>query len=86
MSERTGGGTATTTSSERNRRLLGDAGIVMWLRAAPEALNERAFGADHRPWLDTGGEAWLRSTVIQRDPLYASVADVIADTDSRRPG
>ncbi|MDQ2934893.1 MAG: hypothetical protein M3R49_07900 [Chloroflexota bacterium] len=79
------GAAAGTILAERNRRLLGDAGIVVWLRATPGALNERAFGADHRPWLDTGGEAWVRSSVMERNPLYASVADVIADTDGRQP-
>lgn len=79
------GAAAGTILDERNRRLLGHAGVVVWLRARPDVLNERAFGADHRPWLDTGGEVWVRSTVIERNPLYESVADVIADTDGREP-
>jgi shikimate kinase len=74
---------AGTILDEPNRRLLDDAGIVAWLRATPLALNERAFGAEHRPWLDTGGEAWVRSSMAERDPLYASVADLIVDTDGR---
>jgi shikimate kinase len=80
------GAAAGTILDEANRRLLGEAGIVVWLRATPESLNERAFGAEHRPWLDTGGEAWIRSSVVERDPLYGSVADVIVDTDGREPG
>lgn len=37
-----------------------------------------------RPWLETGAEPWVRLPVAERDPLYASVADVTVDTDGRR--
>ncbi len=77
------GAAAGTILDERNRRLLGESGIVVWLHATPDALNERAFGAEHRPWLDTDGQPWVRSTVAERDPLYAGVARVTVDTDGR---
>ena len=76
---------AGTILDEGNRRLLGEKGIVVWLRTAPDVLSQRAFGADHRPWLDTGGEAWVRSNVAERGPLYGAVADLIVDTDGRKP-
>ena len=76
---------AGTILDEPNRRVVRAAGVVVWLRATAESLNERAFGAEHRPWLDSGGKPWVRSTLLERDPLYASVADVIVDTDRREP-
>jgi shikimate kinase len=79
------GAAAGTILDGPNRGLVREAGVVVWLRASPESLSARAFGAEHRPWLETGGEAWVRSTVAVRDPLYASVADVIVDTDRREP-
>jgi shikimate kinase len=43
------------------------------------------MGAEHRPWLDTGGASWIRDAIAERDPLYASVADVVVDTGSSEP-
>ena len=63
-----------------NRERLRAGGVVVWLRATAEALESRAMGAEHRPWLDTGGGSWIRDAVAARDPLYASVADVVIDT------
>lgn len=70
---------------EANRRSLRDGGIVVWLRAAPDVLAERAAGADHRPWLDEDPAAWMSATLAQREPLYAAVADRVVDTDSMPP-
>jgi shikimate kinase len=58
--------------------------IVVWLRASPDTLLRRAAGAQHRPWL-AGGEEWVREQMAIRSPLYASVADVVIDTDGRSP-
>ena len=63
-----------------NRDRLRAGGIVVWLRVDAAAIEARAFGADHRPWLDTGGASWIRDTVAERDPLYASIADIVIDT------
>ena len=79
------GTAAGTILDAGNRRLLSRSGIVVWLRASPGLLAERALGAEHRPWLDTGGEAWIHSSAVERDPLYASVADLVVDTDGRMP-
>lgn len=77
---------AGTILDERNRRLLTRSGTVVWLRASPAVLAERAPGAEHRPWLDAGGEAWIYSSTAERDPLYTSVANLVVDTDGRMPG
>ena len=66
-----------------NRELLRAGGIVVWLRADAAAIESRATGADHRPWLDSGGPRWIRETVSERDPLYESIADVTIDTGTK---
>ena len=77
-------GVAAGTILERlNRERLRAGGIVVWLRADAASLEARAVGADHRPWLDTGGESWMRDAVAERDPLYASVAGIVIDTGVR---
>lgn len=68
-----------------NRKRLAGGGVVVWLRADAAALESRAMGADHRPWLDTGGGSWIRDATVERDPLYASVADIVVDTGSSEP-
>jgi shikimate kinase len=71
---------------ESDRRALRDGGIVVWLRATPDELAERAAGVEHRPWLDGDAGAWMAATVAERGPLYASVADHVIDTDLSAPG
>ena len=80
------GTAAGTILDEHNRQLLTRSGIVVWLRATPAVLGERALGAEHRPWLDTGGEAWILASAAERDPLYGSIADLVVDTRGRMPG
>ena len=63
-----------------HRRELAGAGLVVWLRAPAEVLGVRAAGASHRPWLDADPVGWFRSRNAERDPLYASVADLEVDT------
>lgn len=70
---------------EADREALKDGGIVVWLRAAADALAERAAGADHRPWLDADPVAWMSATLAAREPLYASVADRVVDTGAMPP-
>ena len=76
---------AGTVASHRSRRLLAAAPVV-WLRARPETLHERAVrgGGQHRPWLQRGA-AWFRATAKRRALLYASVADLTIDTDRLTP-
>ena len=49
-------------ADEAVQRTLAHAGLVVWLRAGTSTLAERAFGADHRPWLEDGGVAWIDAT------------------------
>lgn len=74
---------AGTIMSQTSRALLMSP-IVIWLTASPELLFRRAVGGAHRPWLD-GGENWIRDTARERHTLYASVADIVMDTDGRSP-
>ena len=70
---------------ESDRGALRDGGIVVWLRASSDELAQRAAGADHRPWLDGDPRAWMAATAAEREPLYASVADHVVDTDLSAP-
>jgi shikimate kinase len=76
------GAAAGTILDAGNRDRMRDGGIVVWLRADADALEARSVGAEHRPWLDTEGDSWIRATVAVRDPLYASVAEISLDTGS----
>lgn len=69
-----------------NRRDLQAAGVVVWLKAGSSTIQQRATGAPHRAWLDTGGLDWIRDAVAERDPLYASVADLTIEVDRRSSG
>lgn len=74
------GAAAGTILDPANRDRLRTGGIVTWLRADADTLATRAMGAEHRPWIDSGGGSWMRDTTAERDPLYASVADITIDT------
>lgn len=76
---------AGTILEERNRDRMRDGGIVVWLRAAPSVLAERAAGSEHRPWLEGDAASWMREAATERDPLYASAADITLDTTSDPP-
>lgn len=71
---------AGTILEPSSRELLRAGGIVAWLQADAAAIESRAIGAEHRPWLDTGAESWIRNALVERDPLYASVADIVIET------
>lgn len=68
-----------------NRRLVADAGTVVWLRGPLDLLAERAQRQSHRPLLDGGAEAALTRLYEQREPLYAEVADIVVDIGGRTP-
>src|SRR4029077_4377122 len=72
-----------TILNAENRRDLRAAGRVVWLKGSSATIQQRATGAPHRAWLDTGGLAWIREAVAERDPLYASVADLAIEVDRR---
>src|SRR5256885_1272474 len=64
-----------------NRRDLQADAVVIWLKANEATVGRRAMGAAHRPWLDTGGAGWIRAAIAERNPLYASVADLTVEVD-----
>ncbi len=75
---------AGTILGAANRERLRTGGIVVWLRADAAILESRALGSDHRPFLERGGGAWIRDAIAERDPHYASVADIVIDTGVMR--
>lgn len=76
---------AGTILHQPSRRDLRAGGFVVWLRASAATLVARAMDAEHRPFVDTAGAAWIAAVVTEREPLYASVADLIVDTDIATP-
>lgn len=68
-----------------DRERLRAGAIVVWLRASAAVLESRAMGGEHRPWLDASGASWIRDAAATRDSLYASVADLVLDTDAGPP-
>jgi shikimate kinase len=74
----TGGG---AVLSPENRRRLAEHGTVIYLRARPEDLYTRVRHDRNRPLLATADPLRrLRELHAERDPLYASIADVVIDT------
>jgi shikimate kinase len=74
----TGGGAVLL---EENRRRLAARGTVIYLRARPEDLYSRVRNDRNRPLLATADPLRrLRELHAERDPLYASIADVVIDT------
>jgi shikimate kinase len=69
-----------------DRDALRGGGVVIWLRASADELAARAAGAEHRPWLDADPIAWMTAALLEREPLYASVADHVVETDAAAPG
>jgi shikimate kinase len=76
---------AGTVLDPDDRRRIDDAGVVVWLRAPADVLVERAVGAEHRPWLDTDPAGWFAAALSEREPLYASIADLEIDTSRVKP-
>lgn len=69
-----------------NRAALRESGAkVVWLRAAPALLVERALRGDHRPLLDGDAAGTLSRMATERESLYAEVAGESIDVDGRTP-
>ena len=74
----TGGG---AVLSAENRQRLAAHGTVIYLRARPEDLYSRVRHDRSRPLLASADPLRrLRELHAERDPLYASVADLVIDT------
>jgi shikimate kinase len=74
----TGGG---AVLAEENRGRLAEHGTVIYLRARPEDLYSRVRQDRSRPLLATRDPLRrLRELHMQRDPLYAAIADLVIDS------
>ncbi len=69
-----------------NRRLMEEAGTVVWLRADVETLARRVGSGEGRPLLGDDPAGALRRLYEVRRPLYAELADVVVDVDDLPPG
>jgi len=79
----TGGG---IVLAEANRSLLRDHCEVVWLRSSITTLADRiAASSEPRPLLQHGGRTALAQQLLEREDLYAEVADHVVDTDSLEP-
>lgn len=69
--------------SLKNYGILRGAGVIVYLRAAPDVLRSRVGAGEGRPLLNDP-EAFDR-LLFERAPAYESAADFIVDTADRRP-
>ncbi len=75
-----GGG---TVLREENRKLMKDNGKVVWLRGSVETLLTRVGDGNARPLLTGDPQGKMNTIYAEREPLYAEIADIATDTDSR---
>ena len=68
-----------------NRRLIRDAGPVVWLRARPASLAERVGPGEGRPLLEGDPAGALARLDAVRRPLYDELADLVVDVDDLAP-
>ena len=69
-----------------NREALRDrAAKVVWLRASPQLLVDRALRADHRPLLEQDPANVMARMADDRRDLYTEVADEVVDIDDLTP-
>jgi shikimate kinase len=79
----TGGG---AVLAEHNRRVMCDAGIVVYLHTSVREQVRRTARDRKRPLLQKGDPAQtLKELMAIREPLYREVAHVVMETDSRGP-
>lgn len=73
---------AGTIEYARLRALLNREATVVWLRADPHTLSQRASAAPPRPWLSGAPEQWLKETAARRAGLYAATANLTVETSA----
>ena len=74
----TGGG---VVISEKNRQTLSSKGYVIYLQASVELLYKRTARDRRRPLLQNKNRKKILSQLlIQREPLYLSIADLVVET------
>ncbi len=70
----------------RNRRVLSERCVVVWLRSDVGTLVDRLTGSDEeRPLLAEDPESTLRRLAEEREPLYREVADLEIDVGGLHP-
>ncbi len=78
-----GGG---TVIRQENRRLLENAGKVVYLKASPETVYERVKDDDSRPLLKCEDPlARIKELLEKRSDIYEDAADLVIDTDGKSP-
>lgn len=79
----TGGG---AILDEANRALLAARGFVVWLQTDVEQQLQRLERDRHRPLLQSADRRErLQAMAHARDPLYASIADLVVPSHSQTP-
>jgi len=69
-----------------NRALLKAHGFVVYLRASLDQLVERTSKNSNRPLLQVADpRGKLREILLQREPFYSEVADLVCDTNDCTP-
>lgn len=68
-----------------NRRLIRDAGTVVWLVAPVATLVERVGDGAGRPLLGDDPGATLARLYEERRPLYEELADIVVDVEGLTP-
>lgn len=68
-----------------NRRRLGDAGYVVWLRAPAAVLQGRVGGGEGRPLLSGDPLTTLERLATLRDDAYRAAGHASIDTDRLTP-
>src|SRR4051794_1874530 len=68
-----------------NRRLVRNAGLVVWLRAEVETMAARVGSGAGRPLLGDDPAAALRRLYPERRDRYNSLADTVIDVDGITP-
>lgn len=76
----TGGGAIMTEAAG----IMGDSGVVVWLRATIGTLTDRIGTGSERPLLANGPAAIEQIDGLRRQ-RYADMADAVVDTDGRSP-
>ena len=68
-----------------NRRVLAERGCIVYLKTSVYQQLERTRHSRHRPLLlDTDPREKLNALMLEREPLYAQIADLTVSTDGRR--
>jgi shikimate kinase len=78
----TGGG---AVIDAENRSHLGGRGFVVYLYTTVDQQVSRTKKGRERPLLESGNRrAILEELLLQRDPLYREIADLVVETDGRK--